>query len=43
MDSIDDMISLRNPPGKDIQTHELFIDLVKKMLVFNPTDRISAE
>ena len=43
MDSIDDMISFRNPPGKDIQTHELFIDLVKKMLVFNPSDRISAE
>lgn len=43
LDSLDDLISIRNPPVKDIQTHELFVDLVKKMLVFNPLDRISAE
>lgn len=37
------MISIRNPAPKDLQTHELFVDLVKKMLDFNPESRISAE
>lgn len=37
------MILVRNPPAKDIQTHELFIDLIKRILVFNPENRISAE
>jgi serine/threonine protein kinase len=37
------MISVRNPLNKDLQSHELFIDLLKKMLVLNPNLRISAE
>lgn len=43
MNSLDDLISIRDPNKKDIQTHELFVDLLKKMLVFNPRKRISAE
>jgi serine/threonine protein kinase len=43
LESIEDMIGVRDPPAKDLQTHELFIDLLKKMLVFNPSYRISAE
>ena len=37
------MIHHINPEEKDIQTHELFINLLRKMLVFDPAERISAE
>lgn len=43
IESLENIIEIRNPSPKDIQTHELFIDLIKKMLAFNPEDRISAE
>lgn len=33
---LNDIIDVRNPSAKDIQTHELFVDLIKKMLVLNP-------
>ena len=37
------MIGHINPEEKSIQNHELFVDLLKKMLVFDPSERISAE
>lgn len=35
-DTLADMLTERNFLPKDTQTHELFVDLIKKMLVFDP-------
>lgn len=35
-ENLTDMLVERNFPPKDTQTHELFVDLIKKMLVFDP-------
>lgn len=40
---LEDFLRERNPPLKDMQTHELFLDLLKRMLVVDPEERISAE
>ena len=40
---MEDFILHINPEEQFIETHKLFIDLIKKMLVFDPDERISAE
>lgn len=43
LESLGEILTERNCSPKEIQVHELFVDLIKKMLVFDPEERISAE